>query len=633
MAIINPDETLVFHTVDDFIGEHFLIPDYQRGYRWDNQQVVDLLNDLSFFYKDYPDESYSMQPIVVKRKDDKWEVVDGQQRLTTVSLILQALGNRQSFTIDYQVLENSTKYISDIVNSPDIDDMNLFHMRQAYDTISIWIDKNVGENQHFDSKGDLLSFCLYHLKFLWYRADLVDDSPGEKIFRRLNIGRIELTQSELIKALFLSKDNFSNETVNRREELAHQWDAIEAALQNDEFWLFITNLKDDESPTRIEFILKYVYEHYQSDSFVNNDIDDDIDSRDALFRAYYATFRTDRNRFNKLWLKITDVIATWQLWYEDVTLYHLLGFLLFQFPRQFSLKALYDRWQNSLYDDFLGNYVAHFIIQNIIDRFDPARVYVTRDENGNEKDHKREAFPYLLLMNVLHVLRQNTSHLNNPAYRQGVFYKFPFHLLKKEIKKPGDGWDVEHIDSATTNSLDQWKAKKEWILSSYLALTEGQRAELNNDNNLGVFFNSNSDDDADEVFKSLVSTISRWIEPAGEIIYPEKNRIYNFALLDSSTNRGYKNAIFPTKRQHIRNKATGKLLYAEWDKDGIIIIDEEKKSAFVPPCTLNVFSKQYSYMPGNFLRWTLSDALDYEKEIKSLFEWFKDNFADERTDN
>lgn len=131
MAIPNPEETLDFHNVSDFIGEEFLIPDYQRGYRWETQQVTDLLNDISFFYKEFPGESYSMQPIVVKRKNGKWEVVDGQQRLTTVLLILQALGLKKLFTIDYQVLENSKEHIADIANCPDIEDINIFHMKRT----------------------------------------------------------------------------------------------------------------------------------------------------------------------------------------------------------------------------------------------------------------------------------------------------------------------------------------------------------------------------------------------------------------------------------------------------------------------------------------------------------------------
>lgn len=239
------------------------------------------------------------------------------------------------------------------------------------------------------------------------------------------------------------------------------------------------------------------------------------------------------------------------------------------------------------------------------------------DKKGNEKDHKRESFPYLLLMNVLSVLRQNLSHLNNPAYRQGVYYKFPFHLLKKEIKKPGDGWDVEHIDSATTNSLDDRKSQREWVLSSFLSLTDDQRNELQNDKSLMTFFTSNSDDECDKAFESLVAKMSKWLEPSGKVKSPNKNRIYNFVLLDSSTNRKYKNAIFATKRQHIRNKTAGILLYAIWENGSIRIISEEAKSAFVPPCTLSVFSKQYSFMPGSFLRWTLPDAQDYEQEMTS----------------
>lgn len=628
MAISNPEETLEFHNVSDFIGENFLIPDYQRGYRWEAQQVTDLLNDLSFFYKEYPGESYSMQPIVVKRKDDKWEVVDGQQRLTTVLLILQALGHKNLFTIDYQVLENSKEHVSDIASCPDIEDINIFHMKQAYSSVTTWTQNYIGEQFSFASKQDLANFCFNNLKFLWYRADLVDDSPGEKIFRRLNIGKIELTQSELIKALFLSKDNYIDDAINLREELAHQWDAIESSLQNDEFWLFITDLKEDKSPTRIEFLLKYIYNNHKKEFFVSPDLEDDINARDALFRAYYNTFLNDKSKFKEIWRKINDIIETWQLWYEDVTLYHLLGFLLFQ--GHFSLKDLFDKWQNSSYAEFLDGFILNHIIKNVIDKFDPNHVYVTVDKNGNEKDHKRNSFPYLLLMNVLAVLRQNLSHLNNPAYRQGVYYKFPFHLLKKEIKKTGDGWDVEHIDSAATNSLDDRKSQREWVLSCFLSLTDDQQNELQNDKNLMTFFTSNSDDECDKAFESLVVKMSKWLEPSGEVKSPNKNRIYNFVLLDSSTNRKYKNAIFATKRQHIRNKTAGILHYAIWENGSIRIVSEEAKSAFVPPCTLSVFSKQYSFMPGSFLRWTLSDAQDYEQEMTSLFLWLKNDFRNER---
>ena len=76
---------------------HFVIPSYQRGYRWEEKQVIDLLEDICEFAKQDKEDSYYLQPLVVKPckwtdtdgvQIDAWEVLDGQQRLTTLRLIL-----------------------------------------------------------------------------------------------------------------------------------------------------------------------------------------------------------------------------------------------------------------------------------------------------------------------------------------------------------------------------------------------------------------------------------------------------------------------------------------------------------------------------------------------------------------
>ena len=79
-------------------GEHrFVIPSFQRGYRWEEKQVLDLLEDIKQFANDDApgSDSYFLQPIVVKATTyngaDMWEVLDGQQRLTTMLLILKRL--------------------------------------------------------------------------------------------------------------------------------------------------------------------------------------------------------------------------------------------------------------------------------------------------------------------------------------------------------------------------------------------------------------------------------------------------------------------------------------------------------------------------------------------------------------
>ena len=75
----------------------FYIPAYQRGYRWTPQEVTDLLNDINEFTPREIDGSddktwYCLQPVVVKQREDGvYEVIDGQQWLTTAYLILYYL--------------------------------------------------------------------------------------------------------------------------------------------------------------------------------------------------------------------------------------------------------------------------------------------------------------------------------------------------------------------------------------------------------------------------------------------------------------------------------------------------------------------------------------------------------------
>ena len=96
-------------SINELLGMKFFIPLYQRGYRWTEQQVKDLLNDIWEFSKKKKQEYefYCLQPLVVKlmsdeektkckldNNDEWYEVIDGQQRLTTVSLFLAAIYTR-----------------------------------------------------------------------------------------------------------------------------------------------------------------------------------------------------------------------------------------------------------------------------------------------------------------------------------------------------------------------------------------------------------------------------------------------------------------------------------------------------------------------------------------------------------
>ena len=139
--------------VSDFLNEkhHFLIPSYQRGYRWDSKQVIDLLEDLCQFANDdnFDNKKYFLQPIVVKKVDKEWEVLDGQQRLTTMLLILKELLDKCVTESKKSMLSPrlyTIKYKSrpelDFDNPNPTDNIDSYYLHNAKEIIKKWMKDN-----------------------------------------------------------------------------------------------------------------------------------------------------------------------------------------------------------------------------------------------------------------------------------------------------------------------------------------------------------------------------------------------------------------------------------------------------------------------------------------------------------
>ena len=106
---------LIRKELDKLIKEkyNFFIPDYQRGYKWTRTEVLKLLNDIWDFKLNHNTEDdsdfYCLQPVVVKPKDNRYYVIDGQQRLTTLLIIQQAIK-------DYDALKKYQRFIDEDLN-------------------------------------------------------------------------------------------------------------------------------------------------------------------------------------------------------------------------------------------------------------------------------------------------------------------------------------------------------------------------------------------------------------------------------------------------------------------------------------------------------------------------------------
>lgn len=230
-------------------------------------------------------------------------------------------------------------------------------------------------------------------------------------------------------------------------------------------------------------------------------------------------------------------------------------------------------------------------------------------EDGSDKGRCK---PILLFHNIQTIINQNKTKEDNEKYQIGVFYKFPFHLYKIE------NWDVEHINSNTTNPEEGEDTQKEWLFNIYLGVNDEIQALIKN------YFEEDDVDVKNTLFEQIQQIYPSQVEWSDQ----EKNRIWNYTLLDSSTNRSYGNSIFSGKRRVIIGKDKGKLIpIPKWSKNKAFVLDTEEKeatSSFIPQCTKQVFMKYYSSIFSDPNYWTKEDALGYKNDILGCIKTLED---------
>lgn len=598
-------------SINELLKHNFFIPSYQRGYRWKEKQVLELLNDISDFksepMKDKDDQSwYCLQPLAVKKCDDStyekynldkeetwYEVIDGQQRLTTIYLILHYINqgyveNRRKklFKINYATRENSQAFLISNLDENKVDDTNIdfYHITTAYKTIHQWFSKPAFDFDlsKFESK---FSFST---KVIWYEVEA--NSKSYEIFIRLNVGKIDLTNSELIRALFLKKWN-SNEAVDKLRlkqlQISSEWDTIENTLQDDAFWYFIYNIDDQDNPkyaNRIEYIFDLMKEKPEGaeEKFTYYRFDEEFD--DSIRKSKNGIPDADA-----IWLKVKKYFLTFQEWYNDRELYHLIGFLI---ATDYDILDLIKPKRDNIEIEIkTKTEFKSFLVEEI------KQIVNCEIRKLTYKDAKVK--PVLLLFNIETILSNKQSNL-----------LFPFNLYKT------DEWEIEHIRSQTDKDISG-KDRIAWA-KDMLEFFTGQKKikkqeefiDLLKDNKSKIFKSILEQDKIKSILLLLLTIVkgeklddlnfnmayNKIRTEFNEDNEPSNCAISNLALLDATTNRSYKNAFFPIKRK--------------------IILENDKTGTFVPICTKNVFTKAYSKKFDEIMYWNKFDAEDYISAIE-----------------
>lgn len=567
VTIVTADATLEPLLTGDIVGS-FFVPAYQRGYRWGETEVVRLLDDIHrHLTDDKSGSAYYLQPIVVKPHGSEWELVDGQQRLTTLYLIREYMRRERlqsdgaSYTLRYETRPDSGDYLISLDADTSDANIDFHHMRKAYDYIAAWFEGHGGRRQYVANK--IYEALFERVKVIWYSAP--DEVDARTLFTRLNVGRIPLTEAELVKALLLSR------LQDRVIEVAAEWDLIERDLREAERWAMLTGTANSR-PTHISVLL---------DLLVDDSTTSSRHRRLGLDRPSFHTFESLREdlevRPREVWERVVDLHSLVMGWSSDRDLFHKIGYL-----------AATGTGVHELVKAAAGKSKSAFSTE--LDRRISKSLNLTEDElRGLTYQQRGPTDRALLLMNVetIRTRANSTEYFSFDRYAAGR-------------------WSLEHIHAQNAERLRTEAQWRDWLRLHSKALR-----------------NLDASDEIDRLQRRIATALAEDVLTDGDFRtleqqilahFPyesgdEVNSIANLALLQGSDNSALSNAVFAVKRD--------------------LILSCDRTGSYIPVGTRNVFLKYYTPdAHQQMTMWSAADRTHYlDAIVKALRPYLTEEVA------
>ena len=640
-------------------AKNFYIADYQRGYRWGKDEVEALLDDIYEVYKkDDSGQKYCLQPLVVtenkecvfsaylekdgvkeqKSKEGCHELLDGQQRLTTIFLIIEKIlqlieEERNSYQIYYELVRPiDREFIANTIKREKgkrgiieqwfcgKSDFNS-NYQDVYRRKTRDHEQRDFKNPNWQKKElkNYLNVIYTKLVFIWYE---VKEDVNEELFRKINKGKIELTNAELFKAMLLNDENAANEEDRRElERISFEWDKIEQSLRNDEFWFFISNDHSEER-TRIDYILEV---YARSLEVYARSLDKEkkysIEKERYSFLVVQDNLNKKTGDFNSIkevWKEIVSIHDKLYSWYQDNELYHNIGFLVAceGKTRAAASESIVDLYVSKAKADIKE--MRQYVLKKIKEEFCQVAKKIKSGKENESTDNidlkdliasidynnvsKADLRKILLYSNIFPIIK--------------VFKKFEESKKKaKEAAKKTNG-DIDKSLQKSLNEifLERFPFKKYYLIDWDIEHINPREPIKEIEKAIAVF----KDEEEKEVYKNAIIDYltakgyngkeleedANLLQKCWEENSPEdgKDDIGNLVLLDSSTNRQYHNAIFGYKRS--------------------CIIQREKTGKYVLPQTRKVFLK-YDDAKPELIEWNENNQKEYEEVFVEMI-----NFID-----
>lgn len=619
-------------SVAELMGRKFRVPAYQRGYRWTKKEVTDLLEDLWEFHQSEPKKQqfYCLQPIVIQKNGEFYDVLDGQQRLTTLYLLLSYLDDRRRedgysaplFEISYASRPESQQFLaaSGFKEASDGRNIDFAYMSSAYQTIKEWFEPaDPTDNSHQGAKGKLIPRLLdesgngANVRFVYYEVG-ADEHPIQ-VFLRLNKGKIPLTDGELVKALLLQTDKYAalnekdgvrvaDEVKSRLDLIAAEWHKIETRLHESDFWGFLRVKLPGAS--HIDLLLRAlakslldtptaVWDNRRNSrpafTVLHNYIEQCLAKGNGKESESKARFRLEI--VEQLWERVVMLFEILEVWWNDYEIYHHIGYLLHFVTSEKREERIFT-WLQCFEKEGIVEFKQQLLGEISNDLKDP-NLLAYEDVAGNKGDHS--AIHKLLLLHNVHRMMQNPEKM-----------RFPFHLFCKEK------WELEHIYPQHPEIPEKWEERKIWMENIYknveagiVAFPEKQKKEIEEWHNHSKQSAAQGEETElnDEHFQSIWQAY--WATPNAIDKAEDLHSVGNLCLLPKALNISVSNHPFAVKRNILRQKVG---------------------AAYIPIATREVFNKVFSAHPASYLYWEATDVQDYLKELCATYHLYVSSKAD-----
>lgn len=587
----------------------FKIPEYQRGYKWSEKQISQLILDINSFETDETDDLFyclqniTLYPSVADR--NILHVVDGQQRLTTTYLLFCFLGVqdylkdkfiyavRESSNVFMQKIQNeSQNFIHSILHAKDFDSFctefedldfdhqDIYYMYSAIRTFQKTID------DHQINLGRFREKFINNVKFIV--NEIHSNIKEQELFMNLNTGKVPLDGADLVRAIIITR-------VAREEMVSFKQDSIKDIVRM------------NEKRTRIGWELDQLNQWWSTKDVANYykpfakleldkqetiEFNEDINPINILYKLWASTkanvlklklFENSSITSLTLYKELITLHRTLVDWYSDRAIYHYLGYLANN-QRNFSFKKYYELWNETEINRDYFKIQLKKDIEKIVfrpeNKNESGFAYWSEQILNFEGENKTNWYEsdrleeFLVLLDVIEIS-------SNDNYR----FLSPTHFKKHKE-------DKEHIYPCTPKNIKELENSSNDFECIDAYLTKLDKKDLFPFGEKD--WKRKSDLEKEEILKDLENKIHQ---------STPINAIDNLVLLHYSINRGFGNDYYIDKRASVINNV--------------------QNGEYVRQHTLNVFVKGRKEVI-NLNEWTFKDiennCKSIEENIRVFFE-------------